>query len=147
MTTESITRAARRLMAVRNPHRDLAAAIDRLIDRRCADPLASIPVVSIGDIVRDPEEDDHQPALAYHPPLDLMELPDTHNTRPPSLVDLYGGNTDIYNYAMRRLTAATVRRGHLLHNPRLCWGCDGEVNETTLACDCYTPNRTSKENA
>ena len=41
-----------------------------------------------------------------------------------------------------RLRAATVRHGYPMHNPRLCWGCDGAVDEATLACDCFAPTKT-----
>ena len=117
-TQHAIARAAQRLMNLRpsentvNLHARLAAGLHHLAEVKEADEwFYSLPVVSVGDIVRGPEEEgDHQPALAYHPPLNLAELPDANSTRPPSLIDLYGGSTAIYNHAMRRLNAATHMR-------------------------------------
>lgn len=74
--------------------------------------------------------------------LTLIDLPDTTNTRPLDLVDLYPHGVDEYTSARKRLVAAGLRHGHPLNNPRLCWNCDGIVDETTLACDCYTPTKT-----
>src|SRR5690625_1766381 len=74
MTQDAINRAARRLMRLRrNPHRDLATAMHRLVERRTADPLADIPVVTTDELMELLDEDDHQPALAYHPPLPVRE--------------------------------------------------------------------------
>src|SRR5690625_7208683 len=74
MTQDAINRAARRLMRLRrNPHRDLATAMHRLVERRTADPLADIPVVTTDELMELLDEDDHQPALAYHPPLHVRE--------------------------------------------------------------------------
>jgi hypothetical protein len=69
------------------------AAIGRLIDRRCADPLAGIPVVS--SVV-------------------LVDLPDAHHTRPPGLATRYGGSGATHRRAMDRLAAAGLRRGYRL---------------------------------
>lgn len=44
-TQDAIDRAARRLMQLRNPHRVLATAMHRLVERRTDDPLADIPKV------------------------------------------------------------------------------------------------------
>lgn len=112
-TEQSTARAAARLMAVRNPRRDLAQAMHNLVQARVDNPLAGIPVVSTAELAALlDDEDDHQPRLAYHPP--LPELPDAANTRPPSLVDRYGGSGATYTHAMNRMVAAGLRRGYHL---------------------------------
>lgn len=118
----AIARSAMRLLALRpsenaaNPYVLVAGALRGLISQRRTDPLAGLAVVSAGDIVTIPEEDadDYQPALAYHPPLNLTDLPDLGD-RPPSIVDLYGGSAATYGRAMFRLTAASRMRG--THQP------------------------------
>lgn len=76
-----------------SPHAALVAAIDALIDRRCADPLAGIPVVS--SVV-------------------LVDLPDTHHTRSPGTAVRYGDSGATHRRAMDRLAAAGLRRGYHL---------------------------------
>ena len=130
MTQDAIDRAARRLMALRpsentvNPYKLVSVAVNALIDKRCTDPLAHIPVVTTKEF------------------LALIDLPDATSNRPPNLVDLYPGGVAEYRNARRRLVAAGLRHGYPAHNPRICWGCDGVVDEATLACDCYTPAKT-----
>lgn len=112
-TEQSTVRAARRLMKVRNPRRDLAQAMHNLAQSRVDNPLAGIPVVSTNELLDllDDDEDEHQPRLAYHPP--LADLPDATNTRPPSLIDRYGCMAT-YSHAMDRLAASSLRRGYHL---------------------------------
>lgn len=133
-TEQSTARAAARLMAVRNPRRDLSQAMHNLVRARVDNPLAGLEVVASVE-----KEDDHQPRLAYHPP--LADLPDATCTRPPSLVDLYGGSGATYTHAMNRMVAAGLRRGYQPGNTRTCWGCKGAVDPITLACPCFTPTR------
>ena len=133
-TEQAIARAAARLMKVRNPRRDLAQAMHNLARARVDNPLAGLEVVASVE-----KDDDHQPRLAYHPP--LADLPDATNTRPPSLVDLYGGSGATYTHAMNRMVAAGLRRGYQPGNTRTCWGCKGKVDPITLACPCFTPTR------
>lgn len=96
-TELSIAKAAQRLMGLRentvNPHARLVAAIDRLIDKRCEDPLAGIPVVTTDEVFA------------------LVDLPDT-GRRPRSLVDRYGDSGATYRRAMDRLAGAGLRRGY-----------------------------------
>lgn len=134
MTQDAIDRVARKLMALRpksenavNPHARLAAGLRHLAEVKEADEwFHALPVVTTEEFLK------------------LVDLPDVTNTRPPDLVDIYTHGTAEHSGARRRLVAATVRRGYPLHNPRLCWGCDGEVDETTLACDCFTPANTKE---
>ena len=68
MTQDAINRAARRLMRLRrSPHRDLATAMHRLVERRTADPLADIPVVTTSELVALLDEDDHPPLPVRDP--------------------------------------------------------------------------------
>lgn len=76
------------------PHQKLVAAVDALIDQRCTDPLAALPIVTTKEFLK------------------LTELPDTTSTRPPGLVDLYAGGIAEYNGARTRLRAASIRRGY-----------------------------------
>lgn len=116
MTQDAIDRAARRLMALRpsentvNPYKLVSVAVNALIDKRCTDPLAAIPVITTKEFL--------------------------------ALIDLHPGGVTEYSNARRRLVAAGLRHGYPAHNPRICWGCDGVVDEATLACDCYTPTKT-----
>ena len=56
MTQDAIDRAAHRLMNLRpsentvNPYKLVSAAVNALIDKRCTDPLAHIPVVTTKDL-------------------------------------------------------------------------------------------------
>lgn len=77
-TQDAIDRAARRLMQLRNPHRVLATAMHRLVERRTDDPLADTPVVTTSELVAPLDEDDHEPALAYQGR--LIEFRDGGNT-------------------------------------------------------------------
>lgn len=131
-TEQSTARAAARLMAVRNPRRDLAQAMHNLAQARVDNPLAGLEVVASVE-----KDDDHQPRLAYHPP--LADLPDATNTRPPSLVDRYPHGTREHRHAMARMVGAGLRRGYRPGNTRTCWSCKGKVDPVDLSCPCYTP--------
>lgn len=130
MIQDAINRSARRLMALRpsentvNPYALVSTAINRLIDQRRTDPLAALPVVTTKKFLK------------------LIDLPDSTNTRPLDLIDLHPHGLAEYAGARRRLVAAGLRHGYPMHNPRLCWGCDGAVDEATLACDCFAPTKT-----
>lgn len=90
-TREAVERSARRLMRLRNPHRDLARAMRRLAERRHDNPLADLPVVTTEEV------------------LALIELPDSSNTRPPTLLDRYPHGLAEHHHATRRLVAAGLR--------------------------------------
>lgn len=104
---DAIDRAARRLMRLRNPHRDLATAMRNLIQARTDNPLAGVPVVTTGELVDLLNEDDHQPALTYHPPLPVRE-PDWIDQAMARSVRLFENPLD--TPARRRLAGATLRR-------------------------------------
>lgn len=94
-----------------NPHRCLVTAMRNLYDARVDNPLRGLDIVTATEI--DDYyliEEDHQPALAYHPPVELMELPDTNHTRPPNLIDRYPRGIAERNRAMGRLVGAGLRR-------------------------------------
>ena len=108
MTQDAINRAARRLMRLRrNPHRDLATAMHRLVERRTADPLADIPVVTTDELMELLDEDDHQPALAYHPPLPVRE-PDWIDRAMAASARMF--EHPLNTPARRRLASAAIRR-------------------------------------
>lgn len=100
MTQDAIDRAAHRLMALRpsentvNPYKLVSVAVNALIDKRCTDPLARIPVVTTKEF------------------LELIDLPDATSNRPSDLVDLYTRGVAEYRNARRRLVAAGLRHGH-----------------------------------
>lgn len=108
MTQDAINRAARRLMRLRrNPHRDLATAMHRLVERRTADPLADIPVVTTDELMELLDEDDHQPALAYHPPLPVRD-PDWIDQAMAASARML--EHPLNTPARRRLASAAIRR-------------------------------------
>lgn len=89
-TQDAIDRAARRLMEVRRrPHRALATAMQRLIERRYEDPLAGLPIVTAREI---------------------SLLSGEENGRQPHLADLTPGGSDEYDRAMARLAASALRQ-------------------------------------
>src|SRR5690625_243910 len=108
MTQDAINRAARRLMRLqRSHHRDLATAMHRLVERRTDDPLADIPVVTTDELMELLDEDDHQPALAYHPPLPVRE-PDWIDQAMAASVRML--EHPLNTPARRRLASAALRR-------------------------------------
>lgn len=106
-TQDAIDRAARRLMQLRNPHRVLATAMHRLVERRTDDPLADIPVVTTSELVALLDEDEHEPALAYHPPLPVRE-PDWIDQAMAASVRML--EHPLNTPARRRLASAAFRR-------------------------------------
>src|SRR5699024_2016409 len=108
MTQDAIDRAAHRLMRLRrSPHRDLATAIHRMIERRTDDPLANIPVITTSELVALLDEDDPQLALTYHPPLPVRE-PDWIDQAMAASVRI--SEHPLNTPARRRLASAALRR-------------------------------------
>lgn len=94
-TERTTAKTAMRLLDARpvaDPHARLVSAIDALIDRRCADPMAGIEIVTAVE--------------------EFIELPDATNNRPPTLLDRYPGGTAEHHHAHARLVVASIRRGY-----------------------------------
>lgn len=107
-TQDAIGSAAHRLMRLRNPHRDLAQAMHNLLQARTETPLADLPVVTTSELVALlEEEDDHQTALAYHPPLPVRE-PDWIDRAMSRSIRFF--EAPLNTPARRRLAGATLRR-------------------------------------
>lgn len=97
------------------PHARLVSVVEALATKRAMDPLKHLDVVSSEEflalVARD-DEDDHQPALAYHPPIPAR-VPDWIDDR--MAASIAGFAHPLTTRAARRLYAARLRRREVTH--------------------------------